>query len=57
MKELANRLDGRPTWAVGLSVQDSIADKLLVAEKRLRRMRNGQLPAKVAGDEEHDWMN
>lgn len=57
MKELANRLDGRPTQAVALDVQDTTANKLLAAEERLQRMRDGVSPARETEDEEDpEWL-
>lgn len=36
IKELANRLDGRPTQAVELDLTTTTTEKLLAAEERLR---------------------
>ena len=57
MKELANRLDGRTTQAVELDMQDTTATRMMAAEERLRKMRNGVSPAKVIDEEEDpEWL-
>lgn len=47
IKEVANRLDGRPGQRVEIEHSDSQAAKMLAAEERLRRHRVGTLSAAI----------
>ena len=56
IKELANRLDGRPQQAVDMTIDDGIGARMQAAEERLRKMRNGMSPTKVTDNEDPEWM-
>ena len=54
IKEIADRMDGRPAQAVQLAVTDSFATRMLAAEERLRLMNTGKvIEATVVNDEEN----
>lgn len=54
IKEIADRMDGRPAQAVQLEVTDSFATRMLAAEERLRLMNAGKaIEATVVNDEEN----
>ena len=59
IKEIADRMAGRPAQAMQLEVTDSFAARMLAAEERLRLMSTGKtIEATVVNDdeEEPEWL-
>jgi len=60
IKELANRLDGRPGQRVEVAVDNTATERMLEAEERLRRMGAGsfsaELQSKLMPDDMQDFL-